>query len=371
MGQKMDSNEFFSNETLLPIIEKKYKEHIQALYYFNGEIEGNRYNLNPERVHTKLRQIYIRPVTKSVLVNGEVEFDKTGYTIIINQALIYFFLHACMLFVSNINFVKGTGITLPNLPKGELEKYIEKQGSIPSNVGEKELARATIELIHDFWNKKPFSSFFVDYYNKLESHHQNFTYFLLESMLSFVAAHELAHVLLESPDSNIRTSAFDFYVKLARTMAEGTVPDYIERADQQSSEYTKKILGGLTVQNVIENWKAEFSADIVGTLISILARRGNETDEAKRYASDCFAYVGSELTFVLMQLLEDYYVHTTDDLPYFNSHPFGKDRFNFIRLLAENNLFPKFFDFGNVWRKKADEISRMVDEEYGSASARN
>jgi hypothetical protein len=55
-------------------------------------------------------------------------------------------------------------------------------------------------------------------------------------------------------------------------------------------------------------------------------------------------------------------LHVNKYPPYFNSHPFGKDRFGLIRGLADIGLFPKGFAcFGDIFREKGKDLIRMLE----------
>jgi hypothetical protein len=206
MNTLPDPQEYFSNTTLLPMAQSKFKEHIRGLEFWKEYVKDSGLTINPNAILHGLGTLNIRPLSKSVMVNGEVTFSKNHYDITINQSLFHFYLHACLLFVSNILIVKGTGITLPNIPKSDLLDYISSKGAISSGVENDEIIIAVIQLIKEFWEKKPFSSFFIEYANKLEIMHLAFAGRLLDSMVSFVVAHELAHVLIDSENVKIGTS---------------------------------------------------------------------------------------------------------------------------------------------------------------------
>lgn len=191
-----------------------------------------------------------------------------------------------------------------------MEGWDDKKVYKRSPVKPKETISLTRKLMRSFWEdneliilKKelPIERFNKDQYAIIGN--------LITGTECFCVAHELGHVSMKLCSTNL-TELEDARAKAA---------NLLETAYEVS---------GRDKEIVVGNWAEEFAADLIGLELSTNAQAFNIMKE--------FAYIGAESTFLMIDMLEDYYKKSTGVYPPIDTHPPGKARILNLRSTVSN-----------------------------------
>jgi hypothetical protein len=324
---------------------KKYQNEILPHAANIAKIEVKEFN-------KYIADISLVTVNQDPTVNGYVSYYNNTFHIKLNWSLLVYFAHMSMLFVTKLIIIDRP-LIVPS--KYNTINYQIKDRHIieKTSFSNEEINKMTLSLLQDFWGKNAYNSNMFNYFKKLQPLQMGLASTLLGQMLHFVIAHEFGHILIELYRKKLENlSAREILLDLGNTLAKIWTKKYF---DLPSDEF-EKLLNGKTKENLLENWSDEISADL--NAWNLCMNLYNEQP-----INQLSFIEGVELMFIMLKLLENYYIKINNKLPQFTSHPLSSYRLYLFQTTSGKNKCKDeigLFEHTRLWEEFSDEILNNI-----------
>lgn len=321
---------------LLPAIKTFCKE----LMPHAAELTG----ITPRKLKGLISSVTVATIDESPTVNGWVKFNGQSFHININASLMCYFSHMSIFYATKLG-IDHDALIVPNSKfPWSSRKFLNRYSPAEPSFSKEEVSNIAKKLLETFWKRDILNFDTRGLFNRLQPFQKHMASAFLESMLRFTVSHEIGHMLIQLVERDFGENVNDA-LKLGSGFAKMYTKSYFELPVHD----LKVLLDGRIKEEVVLKWGKEFAADIIGGKLCADFHR-------KSWEAQNVQYWSIELMFIMLKMLEEYYIKIYRRLPFFNSHPFSKYRLEVVRIIAAKSNRPEIFQLGNLWMKECNNI---------------